>query len=77
MWKPEMFNRCGSFMFMAARIFRIFKGTIFFKLLFWVDKEILYGYQHVYTPVVANVSLYKTSGHLELYKEDMFPIMQL
>ena len=28
-----------------------------------VDKEISLGYQHVYTPVMADVGLYKTSGH--------------
>ena len=33
------------------------------------------GYQHVYTPVLGNVELYKTSGHWEHYQEDMFPKM--
>ncbi|MDB4867369.1 MAG: thrS [Cohnella sp.] len=42
-----------------------------------VDLEESLGYQHVYTPVLANVDLYKTSGHWEHYKEDMFPPMQL
>ena len=41
------------------------------------DKEIALGYKHVYTPNLANVSLYKTSGHWEHYKEDMFPVMQV
>lgn len=40
-----------------------------------VDMEERLGYQHVYTPVLANVDLYKTSGHWEHYKEDMFPPM--
>ncbi|WP_430377109.1 threonine--tRNA ligase [Staphylococcus aureus] len=42
-----------------------------------VDKEFSMGYDHVYTPVLANVDLYKTSGHWDHYQEDMFPPMQL
>lgn len=41
------------------------------------DKEIALGYKHVYTPSLANVELYKTSGHWDHYKEDMFPVMKL
>ena len=41
------------------------------------DKEIALGYSHVYTPSLANVELYKTSGHWDHYKEDMFPAMEL
>ncbi|AEI45279.1 threonine--tRNA ligase [Paenibacillus mucilaginosus] len=40
-----------------------------------VDLEERLGYNHVYTPVLANVELYKTSGHWEHYSEDMFPKM--
>jgi threonyl-tRNA synthetase len=40
-----------------------------------VDLEERLGYQHVYTPVLANVELYKTSGHWEHYQDDMFPKM--
>ncbi len=40
-----------------------------------VDLEEKLGYQHVYTPVLANVDLYKTSGHWDHYHEDMFPKM--
>ncbi|MCE4961107.1 threonine--tRNA ligase [Staphylococcus chromogenes] len=42
-----------------------------------VDKEVSLGYDHVYTPVMANVNLYKTSGHWDHYQDDMFPVMQL
>lgn len=42
-----------------------------------VDKEVCMGYDHVYTPVLANVDLYKTSGHWDHYQEDMFPAMKL
>ncbi len=41
------------------------------------DKEISLGYEHVYTPSLANVDLYKTSGHWDHYKEDMFPVMKM
>ena len=41
------------------------------------DKEIKMGYKHVYTPSLANVDLYKTSGHWDHYKEDMFPVMKM
>jgi len=42
-----------------------------------VDLEERLGYQHVYTPVLANVELYKISGHWNHYNEDMFPLMQM
>ena len=42
-----------------------------------VDKEVSLGYQHVYTPIMANVELYKTSGHWDHYHEDMFPPMDM
>jgi threonyl-tRNA synthetase len=42
-----------------------------------VDLEERLGYQHVYTPVLANVELYKISGHWEHYQENMFPIMAM
>ena len=41
------------------------------------DKEVAMGYDHVYTPSLANVELYKTSGHWDHYKEDMFPVMKM
>ncbi len=41
------------------------------------DKEIALGYQHVYTPIMANVEFYKTSGHWAHYHEDMFPPMDM
>ena len=42
-----------------------------------VDKEVSLGYQHVYTPIMANVELYKTSGHWDHYHDDMFPPMDM
>jgi len=42
-----------------------------------VDLEERLGYQHVYTPHLANVELYKISGHWEHYHENMYPTMPL
>ena len=54
-------------------------GFILWNLLetYIRDKEIKRGYLHVQTPPLGNVNLYKTSGHLEHYKDAMFPIMQV
>lgn len=42
-----------------------------------IDKEVQHGYQHVYTPVLMNLDAYKTSGHWQHYREDMFPLMDM
>lgn len=42
-----------------------------------VDKEERLGYDHVYTPIMGSVDLYKTSGHWDHYQEDMFPVMEM
>ena len=42
-----------------------------------VDKELELGYEHVYTPVLGSVELYKTSGHWDHYQDDMFPKMEM
>ena len=41
------------------------------------EKEEKMGYVHVYTPCVGTVNLYKTSGHWDHYKENMFPMMKV
>ena len=41
------------------------------------EKERKLGYDHVYTPCVGTVDLYKTSGHWDHYKENMFPVMKV
>ena len=41
------------------------------------DKEVKYGYKHVHTPDLGSVELYKTSGHWDHYKDDMFPAMEM
>lgn len=42
-----------------------------------VDMEEKMGYEHVYTPVLANVELYKISGHWGHYQDGMFPLMEM
>ena len=41
------------------------------------NKERKLGYLHVMTPCVGTVNLYKTSGHWDHYKENMFPPMEM
>ena len=55
------------------------KGYTLWRILenYIRDKEIKLGYQHVLTPCVGTVDLYKTSGHWDHYKENMFPAMQV
>jgi threonyl-tRNA synthetase len=55
------------------------KGATIRRLLedYIVTKERAAGYEHVYTPDLAKVDLYKRSGHWEHYHEDMFPPMDL
>src|SRR5690625_1656074 len=47
-----------------------------------IERYIVYieeclGYDHVYTPVLGSKELYKTSGHLDHYHDDMFPFMEM
>ncbi len=55
------------------------KGSIIRRELekFIVDEELKRGYKHVYTPEIAKVELYKTSGHYPYYKDSMYPVMKI
>ncbi len=55
------------------------KGATVRRLIerYIVDKELAHGYEHVYTANLANVELYKTSGHWDHYHEDMYPVMKI
>jgi threonyl-tRNA synthetase len=55
------------------------KGATIRRVLedYIVAKERAQGYEHVYSPDLAKVDLYKRSGHWEHYHEDMFPPMDL
>jgi len=55
------------------------KGSVIRRELerFVVDEEIKRGYRHVYTPDLAMVELYRTSGHYPYYKDTMYPVMKV
>lgn len=55
------------------------KGYILWQILedYIKGKERKLGYKHVMTPPVGSVELYKTSGHWDHYKENMFPAMEV
>jgi threonyl-tRNA synthetase len=55
------------------------KGAIVRRIIedFWKDEHLKRGYQLLYTPHVALLDLWKTSGHLDFYRENMFPPMEL
>ncbi len=55
------------------------KGATMRRILerFIVDEELKRGYQHVVTPPLAKVDLYRTSGHYPYYKETMYPPMKV
>ena len=55
------------------------KGYVLWQILedYIKNKERKLGYKHVMTPPIGSVELYKTSGHWEHYKENMFPAMEL
>ena len=54
-------------------------GSIIRKQLenYIYEKEQALGYEHVYTPCVGTVDLYKTSGHWDHYQDNMFPVMKV
>jgi len=55
------------------------KGGAYRKVLedFWKEEHIKRGYQLVYTPHVGKTSLWQTSGHLEYYRQNMYPPMEM
>jgi threonyl-tRNA synthetase len=55
------------------------KGSIIRRTLerLVIDEELKRGYKHVYTPDLANIALYKTSGHYPYYKDSMYPVMKV
>ncbi len=55
------------------------KGSVIRRELerFIVDEEIKRGYQHVYTPDIAKLDLYKKSGHYPYYKDSMYAPIQI
>jgi len=54
------------------------KGAMVRSILerYIVDLERSLGYQHVNTPQLARVDLYKRSGHWDHFKDNMYPLME-
>ena len=55
------------------------KGSLIRLLIenFWREQHIKDGYDLVYSPHVARLDLWKTSGHVDYYRENMFASMKL
>jgi len=55
------------------------KGGIYRKTLedFWKEEHLKRGYQLIYTPHVGKAHLWQTSGHLEYYRQNMYPPMEM
>eukprot|EP01036_Dinobryon_divergens_P026560 gene26560-35228_t len=55
------------------------KGAVIRKLIedYWKEEHIKSGYQLLYTPHIANLNLWKTSGHFDFYRNDMFKTMEV
>jgi threonyl-tRNA synthetase len=55
------------------------RGSTYRRILedYWKEEHIRRGYQFVYTPHVGKAKLWEISGHLEYYKENMFPEMEM
>ena len=55
------------------------KGYTLWRILedYIRDRELKTGYQHVLTPCIGTVNLYKTSGHWDHYQQNMFPAMNV
>ncbi|HLQ40224.1 MAG TPA: threonine--tRNA ligase [Tetragenococcus sp.] len=70
MLSPEVGSGLPFWLPKGATIRRVIERYI-------TDKEISLGYQHVYTPIMANVDFYKRSGHWDHYHDDMFPPMDM
>jgi len=55
------------------------KGAIIRRLVedYWKDQHVKDGYELLYTPHMANLDLWKTSGHFDFYRNDMFKTMEV
>src|SRR4030043_520120 len=55
------------------------KGALIRRIIedFWIKEHIKRGYDIVYTPHIAKIELWKTSGHLEFYRDYLFPPMEI
>lgn len=55
------------------------KGSVIRRQIedFWKAEHLKHGYELLYTPHIANINLWKISGHFDFYKDDMFKTMEV
>jgi threonyl-tRNA synthetase len=55
------------------------RGALLRKLIedYWKDEHYRHGYELLYTPHIARQDLWKTSGHLDFYGENMYSGMEI
>lgn len=55
------------------------KGSMIRKIMedFWREEHIKHGYELIYAPHIARIGLWKTSGHWDFYKENMYSPMDV
>ena len=73
----DEFKRVVDLIFDVYKDFNITEYRCVLSLRDPLDKEKKLGYLHVLTPCVGTVNLYKTSGHWDHYKDNMFPAMEV
>jgi len=55
------------------------KGAVIRRVIedFWKDEHVKRGYEIVYTPHIAKLDLWKTSGHWEFYRDYLYSPMEV
>ena len=55
------------------------KGAVIRRIIedFWKEEHIKRGYDIIYTPHIAKVDLWKTSGHWEFYRDSLYSPMEI
>ena len=55
------------------------KGSVIRRLIedYWKSMHLANGYEILHTPHIANLNLWKTSGHFDFYRNDMFKTMSV
>lgn len=55
------------------------RGAIIRRVIenFWTDEHLKAGYQILYTPHIAKLDLWRKTGHLDFYRENMYSPMEI
>ena len=55
------------------------KGAVIRRVIedFWKDEHVKHGYDIIYTPHIAKLDLWKTSGHWEFYQDYLYSPMEI